>query len=160
MTGKRRFLIGLTFTLCFFAQAEADSIPFDYWYGRIIGRTQIQSIHDAFNDERGTLTTSLKTGYGDALGINLGSLLVLGPTSESNVFELEFLRPQLSAVVGLGPRMRLNIDNLDWQDDSEFARNGVNFNFTKQSRFVSDQTLRMLHKDVEYDAEQIGRAHV
>ncbi|MBK7093089.1 MAG: hypothetical protein IPH59_15460 [bacterium] len=154
MIGKRRFLIGLTFALCFFAQAEADSIPFDYWYGRIIGRTQIQSIHDAFNDERGTLTTSLRTGYGDALSINLGPLLVLGPTSESNVFELEFLRPQLSAVVGLGPRMRLNTDNLDWQDESEFARNGVNFNFTKQSQFVSDQTLRMLHKDVEYDAER------
>ncbi len=100
MIGKRRILTGLMIALCLVVGASADTIPFDYWYGRIIGRTQIQSIHDAYNDERGALTTSLKTGYGDAVSVNVGSLFEIGPTSQSNVFQLEFLRPKLSAVVG------------------------------------------------------------
>ncbi len=154
MIGRRRFLTGLMIALCLIAQAKAETIPFDYWYGRIIGRTQIQSIHDAYNDERGALTTSLKTGYGDAVSVNLGSLSEIGPTSQSNVFQVKFLRPKLGAVVGLGPRMRLNIDNLDWQEDSEFRSGGTSLNFTQQSRFISDQTLRILHREIEYDAER------
>ncbi len=151
MIGKRRILTGLMIALCFASQANAETIPFDYFFGRIIGRTQIQSIHDAYNDEHGSLTTSLKTGYGDAVSVNVGSLFEIGPTSQSNVFQVEFLRPKLSAAARLGPRMRLLIHRLDWQEDSEFRLDETMVSLTQHSDFLSDQTLRMLHKDIEFD---------
>ena len=52
------------FTLILSTTLIAETIPFDYWYGRIIGRTQIQSVHEAYNGETGNLTTNVRVGHG------------------------------------------------------------------------------------------------
>ncbi len=151
MIGRRKILTGLMIALCVVAQVKAETIPFDYWYGRIIGRTQIQSIHDAYNDEYGTLTTSLKTGYNDAVSVNFGQLLKIEEASQQGSFLTTFLRPKLSAAARLGPRMRLNISALDWQDEWVYTEYNWHRRVTKQSRFLSDKSIKMLHRDIEYD---------
>ncbi len=47
--------------------------------------------------------------------------------------------------------MRLLIHRLDWREDSELWNDGTNISFTQQSQFISDQTMRVLHKDIEFD---------
>ncbi len=154
MNGRRRILTGLMIVLFFVGGASAETIPFDYWYGRIIGRTQIQSIHYTNSYEVGDFKTSLKVGHGDDVIVDFGTLLDFEPVDQSNGFQVQFLRPKVSAIVGLGPRMRLLIHRLDWQEDSEFRLDETSVSFNQQSNFLSDQTLRMLHKDIEFDPSQ------
>ncbi len=66
-------------------------------------------------------------------------------------FQVTFLRPQLSANVAVGARTRWVINKLDWQEDSDFRTAGSQVIFNTQSSFQSDQTVRMLHEDIEYD---------
>ncbi len=143
---------GLMVGLCLASSATAETIPFDYWYGKIIGRTQIRSIHDAYNDERGVLTTNVKVGYRGYVSVGLGDLFSIGPTSQTNTFELAFHRPALSANVAIGARTRWLIDQLDLQEDTQLRINGTEARLNTRSAFRSGQSMRMLHKDIEFDS--------
>ncbi len=140
------------FTLIISTTLLAESIPFDYWYGRVVGRTQIQAIHDAFNGETGKLTTSMKVGHDDNVSVNLGKLLEIVPARESNAFELSFHRPDLKADIALGPRLRWHIESLDWIQDVSIVATQYGTDYGKSHRFDSDQSLQLLHKDIEYDS--------
>ena len=146
--------VGLMVALCQASSAAAETIPFDYWYGKIIGRTQIRSIHDAYNDETGVLTTNVKVGHGDDVSVGLGDLFYIEPTSQSNALQLHFGRPQLTSSAAVGARTRWEIAKLDWQDHSDFRPDGDDLELNNQSSFMSNQSIRMLHKDIEYDAER------
>ncbi len=115
--------VGLIVALCLASSAAAETIPFDYWYGKIIGRTRIRAIHDAFNDQRGALTANFTTGFRETVRLNLGDLLSIEPTSSSDTYRLTFYRPEPSAESALGARSRWLIGKLDWRDGSSFYRN-------------------------------------
>ncbi len=146
--------LGLLMSPQFCGQILAETIPFDYWYGRIIGRTQIQAVHDAYNGQYGQLTTSMKVGHGNDVSVNLGTLFDIVPTSQSNAFQVRFHRPKLSAMVRLSPRLRWQIDRLDLQESSDLETTTDETRFTQQSAFQSDQTIRLLHKDIEFDSSR------
>lgn len=154
MTGRRRILTGLMITLCFVAQTEAETIPFDYWYGRIIGRTQIRSIHDVYNGQTGSLITNVRVGYGNVVSVGLGNLVSVIEATQPSALEFRFYRPELSARASVGQRTRWTIDKLDWQDNLQVSISPPSYSqysSSSNSRFETDQTISMLHKDIESD---------
>lgn len=138
----------------FSAAAAAETIPFDYWYGRIIGRTRIQSVHEAYNGESGVARTSLSTGYRDQVGVNLGTLFTVSDGTYGNDLNVNFVRPKLSSVAQLAPRLRWTISQIDWRDGSDSYWSGPRFNYRSSSRFLSDQSLSLLGHEVQYDADK------
>ena len=145
---------GLMVALCLANSAAAETIPFDYWYGRIIGRTRIRAIHDAFNDQRGALTANFTTGFRETVRLNLGDLLTIEPTSSSDTYRLTFYRPEPSAESALGARSRWLIGKLDWRDGSSFYRNDDYVSSSSSSFFVTDQTFNTQAHEIEYDSSR------
>lgn len=76
----------------------AETIPYDYWYGRIIGRTKIHAEQEAYNGDAGAMRVSLGTGYRNQVGVNLGTLLTITEGTQGNDLNLNFVRPKLSSV--------------------------------------------------------------
>lgn len=157
MIGKRRFLTGLMIAFCFASQAKAETIPFDYWYGRIIGRTQIQSTHDVDNGQTGSLITNIRVGRGNVVSVGLGNLVSVAEASQPGTFEIRFYRPTLSSTASVGERTRWTIDKLDWRDNLQFSLPSSSYSqysSSNNSRFETDQTISMLHEDIKYTPER------
>ncbi len=136
------------------AAAAAETIPYDYWYGRIIGRTRIQTVQEAYNGESGAVRTSLSTGYRNQVGVNLGTLLTITEGTQGNDLNLNFVRPKLSSVAQLSPRTRWTITRIDWQDGSDSHWSGPRFYYRSSSIFLADQRFSTLGHEVEYDADK------
>ncbi len=136
------------------AAAAAETIPFDYWYGRIIGRTRIQTVQEAYNGETGAVRSSLNTGYLNQVGVNLGTLLTITEGTQGNDLNLNFVRPKLSSVAQLSPRTRWTITRIDWRDGSDSHWSGPRFYHNSSSTFFADQHLSILGHDVEYDTDR------
>ncbi len=143
-------VLGLVFFLT--GSAIAQQIPFEYYYGRIVGRQQLSLDYHNFEESRAYIDGSFYFGFRNHFRFGVDRLFTWIPELSEDA--LRWNEPPLRGDIQLKDGLRLHNDLILWDEDHDMQSGESHFGYWNRESANIDQSLIYLQRaGIEYREE-------